>query len=185
MAPAATEDRILDVAQQLMQTRGYGGFSYQDVAAELGVTKPAVHYHFAAKADLGLAVTRRYRTSFAAELRQLVDTVPDPRRRLQHYARLYAATLQQGRVCLCGLLAADTQVVPEPIREEARAFFADHVEWLSATLRELGITAAAARRRAEVMIAGLEGALMIAALRHDPAFFESSAAELIRVAAAR
>src|SRR4051812_36469384 len=34
----ATADRILDVAERLVQTRGFHGFSYADVATELGVT---------------------------------------------------------------------------------------------------------------------------------------------------
>ncbi len=45
--PAATA--ILDVAEQLAQTRGYNGFSYADIAAQLGVTKASLHYHFPLK----------------------------------------------------------------------------------------------------------------------------------------
>jgi TetR/AcrR family transcriptional repressor of nem operon len=52
---------ILDVAEQLAQTRGYNGFSYADVAAHLGVTKASLHYHFPPKAELGCALISRYR----------------------------------------------------------------------------------------------------------------------------
>ena len=48
-----TASRILDVAERLAQTQGYNGFSYADIAAELGITKASLHYHFASKADLG------------------------------------------------------------------------------------------------------------------------------------
>ena len=33
-----TADRILDLAERLVQTRGFNGFSYADVAGDLGVT---------------------------------------------------------------------------------------------------------------------------------------------------
>src|ERR1700689_3559452 len=41
--PANTRSRILDVGERLVQVRGFNGFSYADVAAELSVTKPSPH----------------------------------------------------------------------------------------------------------------------------------------------
>jgi TetR/AcrR family transcriptional repressor of nem operon len=52
-------DQILDVAEHLAQVRGFNGFSYADIAAELGITKAAVHYHFANKSELGRALVVR------------------------------------------------------------------------------------------------------------------------------
>jgi TetR/AcrR family transcriptional repressor of nem operon len=51
-----TGAKVLDVAERLLQTRGYNGFSYADVAAELKITKASLHYHFACKAELGEAL---------------------------------------------------------------------------------------------------------------------------------
>ena len=51
-----TPSRILDVSERLVQQRGFNGFSYADVAAELGVTKASLHYHFPGKAELGEAL---------------------------------------------------------------------------------------------------------------------------------
>ena len=44
---------ILDIAERLVQRRGFNGFSYADIAAELGITKASLHYHFPSKAELG------------------------------------------------------------------------------------------------------------------------------------
>ena len=60
-----TAERILDVGERLVQSRGYNAFSYADVAAELDVTKAALHYHYAGKAELGEALLSRYVTRFA------------------------------------------------------------------------------------------------------------------------
>lgn len=48
-------ERILDVAERLVQQRGFNGFSYRDVAAELGITTARLHYHFRGKGELGEA----------------------------------------------------------------------------------------------------------------------------------
>jgi TetR/AcrR family transcriptional repressor of nem operon len=57
--PASTAERTLDVAERLLQVRGFNGFSYADIAAELGVTKASLHYHFPSKAELGDALIAR------------------------------------------------------------------------------------------------------------------------------
>jgi AcrR family transcriptional regulator len=49
---------ILTAAQDLFQQRGYAAVTISDVAAAVGVTKAAVHYHFDTKADLYAAVMR-------------------------------------------------------------------------------------------------------------------------------
>ena len=63
-----TATQILDVAERLVQVRGFNGFSYADVAAELKITKAALHYHFAGKAELGEALVVRYAARFAEAL---------------------------------------------------------------------------------------------------------------------
>ncbi|HJT14927.1 MAG TPA: helix-turn-helix domain-containing protein, partial [Dongiaceae bacterium] len=59
---AETRARILDVAQGLIQQRGYNGFSYRDIADEVGIRAPTIHYYFPAKADLAAALVDRYAT---------------------------------------------------------------------------------------------------------------------------
>jgi TetR/AcrR family transcriptional regulator, transcriptional repressor for nem operon len=184
VSTTTTEDRIVDVAQRLMQTLGYPAFSYNDIAVELGVTKPAIHYHFASKTDLGLTVTRRYRAAFGSALADIDRSEPNAAKRLERYADLFSESLASGRVCLCGLLAADDRNVPDPIRDEVAAFFDDQTTWLQHTLKVLGLKSAVAARRAEALLAGLEGALIIASSRRKPATFGNTAKELVRAATA-
>ncbi|MBV8574602.1 MAG: helix-turn-helix transcriptional regulator, partial [Acetobacteraceae bacterium] len=58
-----TATRILDVAERLVQTRGFNAFSYADIAQALRVTKASLHYHFPTKGKLGERLIERYRTS--------------------------------------------------------------------------------------------------------------------------
>ncbi|NJK45439.1 MAG: TetR/AcrR family transcriptional regulator [Pleurocapsa sp. SU_196_0] len=71
-----TAERVLDVAQHLVQTRGFNGFSYADIAARLGIRNAAIHYHYPSKADLGQALARRYRQTFARSLSGYRRTSP-------------------------------------------------------------------------------------------------------------
>src|ERR1700722_3453147 len=86
-AMAATA--ILDVAEILVQTRGYNGFSYADVAAQLGVTKASLHYHFPSKAELGRTLIERYRIVFGAALEEIDQHAKGPHDKLQQYVGLY------------------------------------------------------------------------------------------------
>ena len=60
-----TANQILDVAEHLVQVRGFNAFSYADVAGELGLTNAALHYHFPSKSELGEALIDRYAIRFA------------------------------------------------------------------------------------------------------------------------
>ena len=52
--------QILEVATELVQTRGYSAFSYQNLSDRLGITKASLHHHFASKEKLGIAVAEKY-----------------------------------------------------------------------------------------------------------------------------
>lgn len=55
----STRDEILDVAYEAFAEKGYRGTSLADVANRIGVTRPALYYHFKSKEDLFKAVYER------------------------------------------------------------------------------------------------------------------------------
>ena len=74
-----TASKILDVAERLVQLRGFNGFSYADVAEELGISKASLHYHFAGKAE---ALIERYASRFTASLDEIETRPVDARAKL-------------------------------------------------------------------------------------------------------
>jgi AcrR family transcriptional regulator len=50
--PSDTKQRILDVARELFATQGVQRTSLQDIADRLGITKPALYYHFPSREEL-------------------------------------------------------------------------------------------------------------------------------------
>src|SRR3954451_23784911 len=131
-----TAVRILDAAERMLQVRGYNGFSYGDVAEELGITRAALHYHFPGKAELGQALIARYATRFGAALDALDETAPDATAKLRGYADLYREVLSRDRMCLCGMLAAEYRTLPEPLQESVSAFFERNSGWLRAVVEQ-------------------------------------------------
>lgn len=135
MTTTDTATRILDAAERLVQTRGFNGFSYADVAAAVGIRPASIHYHFPAKGDLGRALVVRYRAAFRDRLAEIDGGVPDPRRKLDWYAWLYRdLLLDEGQICLCGMLAAEVNNLPSAVRAEVGGFFADQEAWLAGVL---------------------------------------------------
>ena len=132
-----TENRattILDVGRELMQTRGYSGFSYRDIASAVGIKSASIHYHFPTKADLAVRVTQVYREEFGAILQTIRSSGGTCREQLVRYAELFSSTLISGRLCLCGMLATESELLPGVVRAEVDAFFHDQTGWLEVVL---------------------------------------------------
>ena len=176
--------RILDVAERLVQTRGFNGFSYADIAEALDVTKASLHYHFPAKADLGRRLIERYEQTFLAVLKGIDATGAAPREKLKRYARIYADVLRDNRMCLCGMLASDYATLPKAMKEDVRHFFDENEHWLVAVL-EQGRKSGALEFKgspldlARVIVGSLEGAMMLARSYGEPARFDTAAERLI------
>jgi TetR/AcrR family transcriptional regulator, transcriptional repressor for nem operon len=179
-----TAARILDSAERLVQSRGFNGFSYADVAAELGVTKASLHYHFAGKAELGRALVERYAGRFATALQEIDADGGDAPAKLDSYASIYADVLRKKRMCLCGMLAADYETLPEPMREAVIGFFDHNEGWLTGVLEQgqadgsLALDGPASEA-AQALVSGLEGAMLIARPYGDPGRFQAAAARLL------
>jgi TetR/AcrR family transcriptional regulator, transcriptional repressor for nem operon len=175
--------KILDVAERLAQRRGFNGFSYADIASELGVTKASLHYHFASKADLGTALIERYANRFGDAL-ATADSLDDERAKLAAYAELYQGVLRDDRMCLCGMLAAEYETLPPPMQSAVARFFEDNERWLERVLeqgRAKGTLAFAgsARDAALLLISGLEGAMLVSRSLGDAGRFDAAARALL------
>ncbi|MBJ7600803.1 TetR/AcrR family transcriptional regulator [Candidatus Nephthysia bennettiae] len=181
---AGTAERILDVAERLVQLRGFNGFSYADVAAELGVTKASLHYHFPGKAELGEALINRYAGRFGEALQTIDLDGGDVHARLEAYAALYASVLREQRMCLCGMLAADYETLPPAMRGAVVRFFDDNEAWLERLLEQGQAEGSLrypgrARDQAQLIIGALEGAMLVARPYGDPERFQAAAHRLL------
>ena len=169
-----TARQILDLAETLIQTRGYSAFSYQDIADSLGIRKASIHYHFPSKADLGVAVVDRYMARFDDALTAIADDQSQSSMTmLDVYVQPYlqfASTPDQ--VCLSGALAGEMMALPPKVRERVDHFFRTHQVWLTKIL-ERGVArgeftlAAPASKVARFVFGALQGALLVKRTTND------------------
>jgi len=179
-----TAARILDCAEGLVQMRGFNGFSYADVAGELALTKASLHYHFPGKAALGRALIARYASRFSASLGAIDAAGGDAPARLHGYAQLYADVLRARRMCLCGMLAAEYQTLPEPMRDAVIGFFDENEAWVEGVLaagRGEGTLTFAGDpgEAAQQIVSALEGAMLVARPYGDVDRYETAARRLL------
>jgi TetR/AcrR family transcriptional regulator, transcriptional repressor for nem operon len=181
---ADTASMVLDAAERLVQTRGFTDFSYADVATELGITRAALHYHFAEKADLGAALIERYTTRFVAELDAIDAATETGPAKLDRYVQLYLDVLENGRMCLCGMLAAEYETLPTKMQAAVRGFFDTNEKWLARVFEDGRRNATlefgdSAEQAARLVVSGLQGAMLVARPYGDSARFESAAKGLL------
>lgn len=179
-----TAERALDIAERLVQVRGFSNVSYADIAGELGITTASLHYHFPGKAELGQALIARYAERFAAALTRIDRTEVSAPAKLEAYADLYAELLRGQRMCMCGILAAEYQTLPDPMRIGVIRFFDDNQRWLVDVLTRGHVDqtlsfAGPIDDVAQSIISTLEGAMLIARPYRNQAIFNSTARHLL------
>lgn len=179
-----TSQQILDIAQRLVQTRGFNAFSYADIASTLRVSKASLHYHFASKAKLGARLIERYEDGIERALGEIDLAGGGAAAKLRRYVGIYAKVLADERMCLCGMLAAEFETLPKSMQTALDGYFALNERWLVSVL-EAGRSDGAlhfngsASEAAQYIVGALEGAMMMARSRGGMARFDAATRHLL------
>jgi TetR/AcrR family transcriptional regulator, transcriptional repressor for nem operon len=167
-----TRERILDSAQRLTQTRSFHGFSFQDVADEIGIRKASLYHHFESKDDVAVAMLQRAADWVSAQFKKVEDR--EPRERLEAYFDFFRQIHGKGeRMCPGGSFAADFDAVSSPVQASLHRFAKMHVDWLEEVVRdgvEQGQFTIGNQRPRDVaaqIFASVEGALLVGRLSSD------------------
>jgi TetR/AcrR family transcriptional regulator, transcriptional repressor for nem operon len=179
-----TAQQILDLAQDLVQTRGYNAFSYADIAKALKMSNASLHYHFPSKADLGNSLIARYENRFLQALNAIEGGGGTMAERFGAFVGIYSDVLADDHICLCGMLAAEFETLPQPMRSALDHFFEVTEAWLEIVLEEGRRKGEfnfdeTAREVAQVSVAALEGAMILARSHGDHNRFHTAARRLI------
>jgi TetR/AcrR family transcriptional repressor of nem operon len=173
-----TQQKLIDSARYLIQTRGYNGFSYADVAEQVQVRKASIHHHFPAKSDLARAVVEQSRALIVAQTRTLADGAFDPIEQLRVYTGYWEKCIADASApfCVAGMLATELPTLPGDLAEHVRAHFRDLSNWLETVLTkgaQLGRfeLQGSARLEAESFMAMVYGAMLTARAYNDPKVF--------------
>jgi TetR/AcrR family transcriptional regulator, transcriptional repressor for nem operon len=163
-----TKRAIMDLSEAFLQEKGFNGFSYAHIAAELGVENAAIHYHFRTKESLVIAVIQRYRDRFQLWINNArVKNLP-PQEKLDWFFSIYTNTrADNGKVCLAGSLETEFNSLPASLREQTEALTRELLTWLQSTLqegREAGVFhfGGDPASKAALILSSLQGGLQMA-----------------------
>lgn len=168
------KDQILDAAEARARRAGYNGFSFREIAEDVGIKSASVHYHFPTKEDLAAALAQRY-------VERIVAQLGDPRKRtpraaVRHLADIFiAANETDNQMCLCGVFAAESGILPPQLLPKVASFFEQLTDWLETALKP-----GANAPKALEIIAALEGGLLMSRVRRDPRVLRAIVASLLR-----
>lgn len=166
MSEAAVE--IMDAAERRMRIGGFNGFSFREIAADVGVKSSSVHYHFPTKEKLAAAVIHRYTNKVAESIDKKLTADSDP---IGVWTRAFRGTVQSYRMCPCIALGAGSLDLPAEVAAEVKRFFDMCLDKL--------VTGGLSSESAAKLLATITGAMVVANAIGDPAAYDRATAELL------
>jgi AcrR family transcriptional regulator len=187
--PEAMRGRVLDVAAEAFQSRGYHSTSTHDIVREAGITGGALHHHFPTKKSIALAVIRE-RVAQAVE-DAWIDPVQSARTAAEGIQAAFANITneldERGRVRGCPLnnLALELSAVDPDFQSAVQNVFDG---WRAAITEKLrtdksaGLTAIAdPEETATFVVAAYSGAMALAKASQTSAPLKSCARQLATI----
>jgi len=175
-----TKTALLDSAEHAARTCGYDGFSYANLAKDVGIRKASIRYHFPTKASLSLALMRRYHTNLQTACHAIDAVETSAGARLLALIDLYRNALDEGKsLCLCVALSTSRDSLPTDVIEQIRQFRQMMIAWLGQVFdagRADGsiLNIGDPQEEASAALSLLEGAQLGARVEENPILFENA-----------
>jgi TetR/AcrR family transcriptional repressor of nem operon len=162
---------IMDAAEKRIRLGGFGGFSFRDIAADVGIKSSSVHYHFPTKETLAAAVIHRYTDAISDFLDQeLVAADPDP---VKVWTRAFRSNLLvPGSMCPALVMGSGSSDLPPEVLKEVQRFYRMHLE----KLEKHGLS----HKEAAEFLSIISGALSLAYALGDIDFYDRATTPLYR-----
>lgn len=170
-----TRQTILRTARELIQTRSYLGFSFQDLADRVGIRKASLYHHFPSKEALGVAVLEQAIERYERWFSTFDDT---PQEGLRLYIAAFRDVIGAGqRVCPAAAFIPGWDCVDTEIHATVRRLRQKQVDWLTVQLRRLGHVTDPAQVAGQ-LFALCQGSLMSARITGRVEDFDAALAPL-------
>jgi TetR/AcrR family transcriptional repressor of nem operon len=136
-----------------------------------------VHYHFPTKGSLGSELARGYTDEMAGYLADVLESTSTAAAFMTKYVAVFrAALVNENRMCMCGVMAAERDELPEEVQAEVERFSETNVTWLAKALErdEAKASTKVRQARALAIFAAVEGAQLVARSRGDVAVYDQA-----------
>ncbi len=139
---SVTREKILELGEELILTKGYNGFSYQDISTAMGIKNAAVHYYFPSKETLGTSILKTNVQRFDEMVENMQNRNFDEWHQLESFMKIYLKSNRENKICLIGSLGTDINTLSDPMRVELQKMVDRIINWLESILhsgREKGL----------------------------------------------
>jgi len=178
-----SKEAFITSTQELLRRRGYAATGVNEIVARSGAPKGSLYFHFpGGKEELALAAMQRAAAQLSAIMEAILDGGDDLGQSLAKLIDALAAGLAASQFadgCPIATVALETANESEAMRAAAAAAFDSWLEVISRRLIAAGFDAAAAEQRALLMLAAIEGGLILARAKHDVAPLRALCPQLI------
>ncbi len=113
-----TRERILELGEDLIRTKGYNAFSYQDISSALGIKNAAVHYYFPTKANLGTSIVKTNIQRFEEMIGNMQSRGFDEAKQLEAFIKIYIKSHREQKLCIVGSLGPAFNTLDESTQKE-------------------------------------------------------------------
>ena len=162
---------IINSAERRIRIGGFNGFSFREIAAEVGVKSSSVHYYFPTKEKLAAEVIRRYTGKVAKLIDEASANGAEPKK---VWTRAFRSTVQsKNHMCPAAVLAAGAMDLPSEVAVEVKAFFKMCLDKL--------VAAGVAKKGAAAFLSTITGALVLANALGDPDIYDRATKDLERM----
>jgi TetR/AcrR family transcriptional repressor of nem operon len=139
-----TREKIIELGEILIRTKGYNAFSYQDISSELGIKNAAIHYYFPSKENLATSIVKTNIQLFEEMTGNMQSRGFDEWQQLETFIKIYTKSHREQKRCIVGSLGPDISSLSENTVAELRRMSQIILSWLTAALeagREKGLFA--------------------------------------------
>lgn len=131
------KQEILELSLELLQTQGYENFSYQDISNALGITKASIHYHFAKKEDLGVALCSMIQGWHQNLFQRVSQANASALEKLELYIQeLLSYAKERNKICPLSSLQADVTSLPSAMLPALQALDQEELDFIASLLEE-------------------------------------------------
>jgi len=137
-----TREKIIELGENLIRTKGYNAFSYQDISSELGIKNAAIHYYFPSKENLATSIVKTNIQLFEEMTGNMQSRGFDEWQQLETFIKIYTKSHREQKRCIVGSLGPDISSLSENTVAELRRMSQIILAWLTAALalgREKGL----------------------------------------------
>jgi TetR/AcrR family transcriptional regulator, lmrAB and yxaGH operons repressor len=175
--------KMITAARRLIRERGYHATALSDVLELSAAPRGSVYFHFPdGKTQLAAEVARAY----ARDQADLIERAAEESDSVSDLITAYVTRARENLVrsnytegCTIAPLVLEGAGEPEQLANAVSAAFSLIMESLAFQFAFFGMGRARARELAEVVVSGVEGALVTARAFQDPGPFDSMLAVLV------